>query len=236
MLVDWRPTVALPIHLRPSVGDGRSRLRVAEEQINSAVGGGGSSSSGGELSLWVAAVSSGTAKRRKIGGREAKLSSSLIQLGSYHSAIVTLVTPENSISASDDRCSSQSSHHVPASCCSSNASSDFQKETFRIVDLEDDSVQYETSTSDFGCSERRAKTPSSKLQSESGDLESTTKPSEANSRRKLPAEKMPSDTELKEFFSAAEKDIQKRFMEKYNYDIVKDAPTEGRYDWVRLKP
>ena len=61
---------------------------------------------------------------------------------------------------------------------------------------------------------RREKTPSSKLQSESGDLESTARPSEANSGRKLPAEKMPPETELKQFFAAAEKDIQKRFMEK----------------------
>ncbi|KAK9942149.1 hypothetical protein M0R45_007832 [Rubus argutus] len=28
----------------------------------------------------------------------------------------------------------------------------------------------------------------------------------------------------------------KRFAEKYNFDIGKDAPLEGRYEWIRLKP
>ncbi|KAL8156247.1 hypothetical protein AgCh_001373 [Apium graveolens] len=48
--------------------------------------------------------------------------------------------------------------------------------------------------------------------------------------------KMPSTEEIEEFFSAAEKHEQKRFEEKYNYDIVKDVPLEGRYQWVCLKP
>ena len=26
------------------------------------------------------------------------------------------------------------------------------------------------------------------------------------------------------------------FFSRYNYDIVKDAPLEGRYEWIRLKP
>ncbi|GFS34248.1 hypothetical protein Acr_00g0032920 [Actinidia rufa] len=171
------------------------------------------------LAMVEAVASSGTEKRRKIVAGDSKLSSSLVQFGSCHSAVVTPeknsvspATTENS--ASDDRCSSQSSDHVPTSCCSCNASSDFEKETFGIVDLEDDRVQFETSTSDFGCSERREKTPSGELQSESGDLESTARPSEVNSRRKFPVEKMPSETELEEFFAAAEKDLQKRFTEK----------------------
>ncbi|PIN00666.1 hypothetical protein CDL12_26829 [Handroanthus impetiginosus] len=50
------------------------------------------------------------------------------------------------------------------------------------------------------------------------------------------AKSKPSAAELEEFFSAAEKYVQKRFSEKYNYDIVKDVPLEGRYQWVRLHP
>lgn len=59
---------------------------------------------------------------------------------------------------------------------------------------------------------------------------------EATSGRKPPPEKSPSPAELEEFFSEAEKYEKKRFTEKYNYDIVKDVPMEGRYQWVRLKP
>lgn len=62
-------------------------------------------------------------------------------------------------------------------------------------------------------------------------------PNEATSRRKpSAAAKTPSAAELEEFFSEAEKYEKKRFADKYNYDIVKDAPMEGRYQWVRLKP
>ncbi|KAK1402579.1 Cyclin-dependent kinase inhibitor [Heracleum sosnowskyi] len=48
--------------------------------------------------------------------------------------------------------------------------------------------------------------------------------------------KMPSTEEIEEFLAAAEKHEQRRFAEKYNYDIVKDVPLEGRYQWVCLKP
>ncbi|XP_074330924.1 uncharacterized protein LOC141668120 isoform X1 [Apium graveolens] len=50
------------------------------------------------------------------------------------------------------------------------------------------------------------------------------------------AVKMPSTEEIDEFFSVAEKFEMKRFMEKYNYDTVKDVALEGRYQWVCLKP
>ena len=83
------------------------------------------------LAMVEAVASSGKEKRRKIVAGDSKLSSSLVHLGSRHSAVVT---PENS--ASDDLSSSQNSDHVPTSCCSCNASSDFEKETFGIVDLQ----------------------------------------------------------------------------------------------------
>ncbi|KAG6432944.1 hypothetical protein SASPL_104538 [Salvia splendens] len=47
------------------------------------------------------------------------------------------------------------------------------------------------------------------------------------------AAKTPSAAELEEFFTVAEEYVQKRFTQKYNYDIVKDAPIlGGRYQWV----
>ncbi|KAL1544280.1 cyclin-dependent kinase inhibitor 6-like [Salvia divinorum] len=49
-----------------------------------------------------------------------------------------------------------------------------------------------------------------------------------------PTAKRPSAAELEEFFTEAEEYVQKRFAEKYNYDIVKDAPIlGGRYQWFR---
>ncbi|CAN0846609.1 Cyclin-dependent kinase inhibitor 7 [Linum grandiflorum] len=44
----------------------------------------------------------------------------------------------------------------------------------------------------------------------------------------------PTKEELDELFGAREKEDQKRFTERYNFDVVKDVPLEGRYQWVRL--
>ncbi|KAK6805736.1 hypothetical protein RDI58_003521 [Solanum bulbocastanum] len=82
--------------------------------------------------------------------------------------------------------------------------------------------------------------PPSEHCGDSEDMESsstTTKKSSssASAPRKQPsASKVPPEAEIEEFFSTAEKREQKRFAEKYNYDIVKDAPLEGRYQWVGL--
>ncbi|KAK9678566.1 hypothetical protein RND81_11G219700 [Saponaria officinalis] len=46
----------------------------------------------------------------------------------------------------------------------------------------------------------------------------------------------PSESEIEDFFSSAEKDLQKRFSDKYNFDVVKDVPLEGRYEWAEIKP
>ncbi|KAF2283707.1 hypothetical protein GH714_014336 [Hevea brasiliensis] len=100
-----------------------------------------------------------------------------------------------------------------------------------------ESVEVETSVY-YSCRERKETTPSSQLQPvSSGELDSTERPSsEANSRRRSTAEKMPTEFELDEFFAVAEKNLKKQFADKYNYDIVKDEPLEGRYEWLRLKP
>ncbi|KAF5451331.1 hypothetical protein F2P56_026447 [Juglans regia] len=179
-----------------------------------------------------------TTKRRKLDAQELKFSqsssSSFVQLRNRRSPVIS---PE---STEEGRCSSPSSdHHVATSCCSSNGSSSLLPEEERIefVDLQDGSSEVETSTYNF-CRERRETTPSSEPRAESANLESTARPTEANSRPRSRVEKrkMPTESEIEEFFADAEKDLQKRFVEKYNYDVFNDVPLEGRYEWVRLKP
>ncbi|KAL2490737.1 Cyclin-dependent kinase inhibitor [Abeliophyllum distichum] len=78
----------------------------------------------------------------------------------------------------------------------------------------------------------------------SGKLEEVSMASSSKSKKKSSAtvsaypkiSTMLRAPEVEEFFVAAEKYEQKRFAEKYNYDIAKDVPLEGRYKWVRLKP
>ncbi|KAG7977768.1 hypothetical protein I3843_05G047300 [Carya illinoinensis] len=123
--------------------------------------------------------------------------------------------------------SSFRSDQLPASWCSSNESSEVVKDRFRLMDLEAKSFE----TVDSACINTelsRETTPSSELCGESDEMDSLA--------RKTSAAKTPPKEEIEEFFAKAEKQEQKRFAEKYNYDIVKDTPLEGRYQWVRLKP
>ncbi|XP_020244216.1 cyclin-dependent kinase inhibitor 7-like [Asparagus officinalis] len=55
----------------------------------------------------------------------------------------------------------------------------------------------------------------------------------SNIKRDLMAETRTAK-EIEEFFTEAEREEKKRFMNKYNYDVVKDAPMEGRYEWALL--
>ncbi|EXC17359.1 Cyclin-dependent kinase inhibitor 7 [Morus notabilis] len=126
----------------------------------------------------------------------------------------------------------------PASCCSSNESSDVVKDGLRLVDLElFMHFQSKQTVLDLLSDLSRYKlllettSPSSEL---SVDSEET---AAADRRRRSPAaEKAPPEDEIEKFFAVAEKSEQKRFAEKYNYDIVNDMPLEGRYHWVCLKP
>ncbi|KAJ9170714.1 hypothetical protein P3X46_018803 [Hevea brasiliensis] len=198
------------------------------------------------LAAAAAAASTGTARKRKVNNRELMMSTSHIELRSTSRRRV-IITPEKSVSVSvspeinpghrtliQDRCSSPSSHHASASCCSSNGSSDHRINKF--ADLEAESFEVETSGY-YSCRERRETTPSSQLRAESSDeMDSTARPSSAaNSRCRSTAERMPTESELDDFFTEAEKNIQKQFADKYNYDIVKDKPLQGRYEWVLLK-
>ncbi|PUZ71015.1 hypothetical protein GQ55_2G281000 [Panicum hallii var. hallii] len=46
----------------------------------------------------------------------------------------------------------------------------------------------------------------------------------------------PPPEEVETFLAAAESTLARRFAAKYNYDVVKDAPMDGRYEWVRVGP
>ncbi|GLT98325.1 hypothetical protein SLE2022_158340 [Rubroshorea leprosula] len=126
--------------------------------------------------------------------------------------------------------------------CFSNESCEIVKESLTFVDLEAKSFETEISTCNNSSNKfSKETTPLSQLRGDFEEMDSTMKKSSpavaSNQPRNSHAvAKMPSQVEIDEFFSVAEKDEQKRFTKKYNYDIVKDVPLEGRYQWVRLKP
>ncbi|XP_050366057.1 cyclin-dependent kinase inhibitor 7 isoform X2 [Argentina anserina] len=109
-----------------------------------------------------------------------------------------------------------------SSCCSSNELNDVVFVTSPLLDLEAKSC--ETVSTAPASHKFRETTPSSELCLENSDEESPA------------VSKAPPSDEIEDFFATAEKYEQKRFAEKYNFDVVKEAPLEGRYLWVRLKP
>ncbi|KAL3843927.1 hypothetical protein ACJIZ3_001330 [Penstemon smallii] len=119
-------------------------------------------------------------------------------------------------------------------------SSDIAAEkSFKSPDLESEGFETEISVSTNGYSSREA-TQFCIDSNKQGLMDSSSTSKKKSSPppgpcRKIPVEKMPSVAELEEFFEAAEKYEQKRFAEKYNYDIAKDVPLEGKFQWVRLR-
>ncbi|CAN1192389.1 Cyclin-dependent kinase inhibitor 7 [Linum perenne] len=120
-----------------------------------------------------------------------------------------------------------------------------------LVDLEVNSHETETKTSSSICNNKfreRKTTPRSRLTEESmAEAPKATNPTNQSSPPPPPPppapaaadqvqqNQMPSHDEIEDFFVTVEKEQQKRFKEKYNFDVVKDMPLEGRYQWVRLK-
>ncbi|CAA0840945.1 Cyclin-dependent kinase inhibitor 7 [Striga hermonthica] len=120
-----------------------------------------------------------------------------------------------------------------ASCCSSSGLSEPADMSPEFADLEKNAVVVKfCATSSEHTAEfrdRRENPPPREAQTESGELES---PPHASDSVGIPtAEIIPTEAELDEFFSAAEQNIRQQFIQKYNYDIAKDEPLEGRYEW-----
>ncbi|KAK4426364.1 Cyclin-dependent kinase inhibitor 7 [Sesamum alatum] len=186
----------------------------------------------GEVMEMAAETAAVGRRKRKVGSGDSQLSTSSVQHKTRRLAALT--APEDSASpasSGNSTCESVGTDHVLASCCSSNGSSEMAKENAVIVEF------FATSAGDsLDCRERRGTTALTEVQAESVEMESTARPLESNSRHRSLAEKiMPSEAELEEFFVAAEKNLQQQFIDKYNYDIVKDLPLEGRYEWVQIQ-
>lgn len=102
--------------------------------------------------------------------------------------------------------------------------SETESSTFTIAEFRETS----TASSEFACEDSGEVMESSSI--------TNAKRSPKDTHLKFSAPKLPSAAQIEEFFTVAERHQQKRFAEKYNYDVVKDVPLEGRYQWVRLKP
>ncbi|KAL6563777.1 hypothetical protein OROGR_002736 [Orobanche gracilis] len=53
--------------------------------------------------------------------------------------------------------------------------------------------------------------------------------------RTEPLTNAPSSHELDEFFNRVEQSVQRQFIERYNFDFVKNMPLPGRYEWMAVR-
>ncbi|BFG38897.1 hypothetical protein CerSpe_251710 [Prunus speciosa] len=188
-----------------------------------------------------AATSATAKKKRKVNtnGESVELPSSYAQLKKQRRLVISggsKIEAAEGVREADEAVST--SDHVETSCCSSNGSSELvHNGDIKFVDLKKESEQVGSWKYNSSRERREMTAPISGIQAEAEfeEVESTVtvRSKDTDSRRRSAP---PMESELEEFFTAAEKNIQKQFMERYNYDIAKDEPVEGRYEWVRLKP
>lgn len=178
----------------------------------------------------------GTGKRRKLNSENLRSpSSTLVQTKGLDRQNYVNSPTKDELTDSGNACEGVRSIGVQLSCCSSTGS----VEKIKVSDLEAESVATDTAERHkLDGSESR---PTSELKVESvkpGETTTGIQSSVKNyyCRTVLPAEKMPPEAELEEFFAAAQEDLNKRFKDKYNYDILNDIPLTGRFEWIQVKP
>ncbi|MBA0586667.1 hypothetical protein Gorai_017400, partial [Gossypium raimondii] len=136
---------------------------------------------------------------------------------------ITAASATSDVVFAGDKCCRLSHDEFSFSSCFSNGCCDVVKDSLRFVDLKAKSFETEISTCINVNRFSQKTTPLTEEEMKSPEIK--TPPSPA----KQP--KTPSQEEIDEFFTVAENYEQKRFMEKYNYDIVKDMAVDGRYQW-----
>lgn len=182
--------------------------------------------------------SSGQMKRRKVEAEELALSSSSLTHEHYCKFLQTSNSQGDAIAAENEMQHSNFTSDGGASCCSSDDLSTEAATDHKLnsTDLEESVAIEVLSSNKYNTSESGETTPLNQQAGEALQPESTSVTASICCHQKTNEKFMPSEAELKEFFAAAEKNLRKRFTDKYNYDISKDEPLSGRYEWVRLKP
>ncbi|MED6176240.1 hypothetical protein PIB30_086221 [Stylosanthes scabra] len=212
-----------------------------------------------EVAVAAAAVTSPSSpdepslKRRKIKSQEDETSQDLIKFSASSftdDQLKSRIASEETVPGEEEEERFSVSDQSPASCCSTNngSSSWLHEESIKFLDLEvQSSHQAETLACYRDNQTRREMSLTSELgmnwqEVESSSMDNTNKKKSTkrttminNNSRFVQSTKMPKELELEKFFATAEKDIQKRFSDKYNFDVVKDVPLEGRYEWIQVK-
>ncbi|XP_023730051.1 cyclin-dependent kinase inhibitor 7 isoform X1 [Lactuca sativa] len=190
--------------------------------------------SGVRRSRETEATSSGSGKRRRFDPLDQE---NAVQLENQCRSGVDVNFPEDIISSAESDCCD---HVLSSQCFNNDLSLDlkaelrFQTETSMSSN---DGFSRDTCSLSELCGDSEEMESPSTMKTQPPASAPPPPQAAATSRRKpVTVSNLPTAAEIDEFFSIAEKKEQKRFADKYNYDIVNDVPMEGRYQWVRLKP
>ncbi|KAJ0522472.1 putative cyclin-dependent kinase inhibitor domain-containing protein [Helianthus annuus] len=176
-------------------------------------------------------TSSGSTKRTKFDHDDHD--NVVLQLENHCQSKIDMNLTEKDVSSTDS-----GDHVVSSTCFEDNLSLDLKTESRFKTETSmssNDGFSRETSSSSEICLDSDEMESSSKLKSNPSPPLPLS-PAATSCRKPPTAENNPTPAEIDEFFSVFEKKEQKRFADKYNYDIVNDVPMEGRYQWVVLKP
>ncbi|CAN6811379.1 unnamed protein product [Brassica oleracea] len=157
--------------------------------------------------------------------------------------VVFLAVPSPSVASSDDSsrggCSVTSAGEdddKSSIICFSSESNEIPRKSPTVsVDLETHQISDDLSVSGR-ISHRNEANPASEALGETTELESSSAVERDDRKSSPEVSKNPTPAEIEEFLSELENKDQKRFMDKYNFDIVNDKPLQGRYKWDRVKP
>ncbi|XP_076933807.1 cyclin-dependent kinase inhibitor 7-like isoform X2 [Bidens hawaiensis] len=169
-------------------------------------------------------------KRRKLGNEKLKSPSPVVETKSSSDKCEVHVNLNSVLKEKQSGCNCEAdvstrSGGVTGSCCSSTGSIE---KLIKVSDLESVDQSETTAINNLDGNESIP----CEVESTAVEKQSTVM---NNSRRKvLPVEKMPPEAELEKFFASAQKDLNERFKNKYNYDIVNDIPLEGRFEWIQV--
>ncbi|CAH8372834.1 unnamed protein product [Eruca vesicaria subsp. sativa] len=151
-----------------------------------------------------------------------------------HGVVLAVPSPYVASSAESSRASI-----VSSDCFSSESNETVRNNPTSVVDLE---VKFLESVSSFSILLFSLRLFLVFVQDTVSEAlgETTETASSSAIKRDEPPEvsKVPTAEEIESFLSELEggDDKQKRFIEKYNFDILNDKPLQGRYMWDRLKP
>ncbi|KAM3306211.1 cyclin-dependent kinase inhibitor 7 [Capsicum chacoense] len=144
--------------------------------------------------------------------------------------VVPATTQKSMISDGDVKLSPADSVHLKENSASNEPAGITMSCCSKFLDLDEKYVE----VADNEAESSKMEPPEMPENEKSPPLTSPEMPEIVNSPPRLFPEVEPTD-EIEEFLATFEREMLRRFRQKYNFDFEKEEPLEGRYEWVQLQ-